>query len=170
MAGSFDQQKLLFSQKSILFKVIFSKSISQFQKKTKWPQLKVFKCAMRIKQTISVALLCAILYLDWFAYSQLCTLELRVMDDVKNLLTLTLVVMTAGSSIYTIKTFMKPGMDLNINLEESSQIDEVQANSSEFTGSTPSDSIGSVTTMFPGELNKTTILSELTNDFSSNKT
>ena len=40
------------------------------------------------------------------------------MDDMRNLLTVTLVVMAAGSSIYTIKTFMKPGMDLNINLEE----------------------------------------------------
>ena len=40
------------------------------------------------------------------------------MEDMKNFLTVTLVVMAAGSSIYTIKTFMKPGMDLNINLEE----------------------------------------------------
>ena len=77
------------------------------------------------------------------------------MEDVKNLLTVTMMVMAAGSSIYTIKTYMKPGMDLNINLEESAQLEELHGNFSEFV-TTPTDNFSSFIADFPLDVGNNT--------------
>jgi len=92
------------------------------------------------------------------------------MDEVKNLLTVTLVVMAAGSSIYTIKTYMKPGMDLNINLEESGQLDEVPSTNDSTTLQPTFDTLlASLTTESELVVENNTIAFEILADSTANK-
>ena len=94
------------------------------------------------------------------------------MDDVKNLLTVTLVVMAAGSSIYTIKTYMKPGMDLNINLEESAQQDELRQNATDLS-TLPLTTLDSSLGFTNGpvvDVSNNTITLELATEHETNKT
>lgn len=68
------------------------------------------------------------------------------MENTKNLLTITLVVMAAGSSIYTFKTFMKPGVDLNINLEGITPSALIDGNETLTTTTTTTETITLTTT------------------------